>query len=225
MRGIIYDKYHKFLDIFLKADIHFLNKYIGNKLYDKNFFIDSNKLKVSSAQKLAKIINENFIFHSVFDIGCGIGLYLNEFFKLNKEVLGCDFSLDGIGMSPKEFTIFYADITKPIILNRKYDLVICFEVAEHINERYSAQLVSNCIKNGKIILFTAAVPGQGGVGHINEKPKLFWIKLFKKFNFEYNENLSRKVRTIMESDDIVQWLAKNFMCFQSRDSILHISNR
>lgn len=208
-----YDR-HKFIyDFLLKSNIPLVSRYMQRKLYDSDFFKDANERKISSASKVARIITENYSFVSLFDIGCGMGLYILELSKMGKEVLGCDASAEGIHLAPQEITVFYADVTKPIILNRKFDVVLCFEVAEHIEKKYSAQLVDNCAAYSDRVLFTAAPKGQGGVGHINEQPYEFWIDLFAARGFVFEDDLSQKIRQQMKKEDVVEWIANNFMSF------------
>ncbi|MCA9789386.1 MAG: hypothetical protein KC462_06410, partial [Cyanobacteria bacterium HKST-UBA05] len=64
--------------------------------------------------------------------------------------------------------------TKPIRFNQTFDLAMCVEIAEHIPNRCSRQLVKTLTKASDTVFFTAAPPGQGGVGHINEQPQAFW---------------------------------------------------
>jgi 2-polyprenyl-3-methyl-5-hydroxy-6-metoxy-1,4-benzoquinol methylase len=208
-----YDRFKFFYDCILKYNIPILNRYVHKKIYDSDFFDAANKAKLLSSNKVAKIIDMNFNFSSILDIGCGMGLYLYEFKKMGKDVLGCDSSECGIRMASQEITIFYADVTKPIILNRKFDLVLCFEVAEHIRKKFSRQLVKNCTHYANSVVFTAAPKGQGGVGHINEQSKNFWISLFMEHEFKYNKDLSRKVREQMRKENTVSWLSNNFMSF------------
>jgi len=192
-----------------------LTKFIRRKIYDDDFFKDANELKLLSARKVAEIINSYFEFNSVFDIGCGIGIYIKILNEMGKDVIGCDLSSFAQQYS-KDFTIFSADVTQPIYLKKKYDIVICFEVAEHIMTKYSRQLVINCTYNSDTVLFTAAPVGQGGVGHINEQPYNFWINLFEKMNFIYKGELSEKIRDQMKKENVVYWIANNFMCFSKK---------
>ena len=210
-----YEKKSKLYEFLLNMDIPFINKAVLNKIYDKDFFLEGEKLKKDSAAKVAEIINSKIAFHSVFDIGCGMGIYLEEFHLLGKEALGCDFSVDGLRISPKQFTVFQADATKPIALNRKFDLLICFEVAEHIQKKHSRQLVANCTSNSDTVLFTAAPVGQGGVGHINEQPYQFWIDLFREQGFTLDNELSQMMRAQMKNEDVVFWIANNLMLFKA----------
>lgn len=212
MRKYTYDRHKTFFDFCLGHNIPYLTRFIRRRIYDDDFFKDANELKLLSAGKVAKIINSNFVFNSVFDIGCGVGIYIKEFKKMGKDVIGCDSSSVAQQYS-KDFIIFSADVTQPIFLKKKYDIVICFEVAEHIMTQYSRQLVKNCTNNSDIVLFTAAPIGQGGVGHINEQPYDFWVDLFEEMNFKYNVELSEKIRDQMKKEDVVYWIANNFMCF------------
>ena len=213
MRRKIYNKFKPFFDYFLEGEIPIVSDYMRRKIYDKEFFEHANKLKMLSSKKVAKIINFYYEFQTAFDIGCGMGLYIHELKRLGKDVLGCDASKAAIRMGAKELTIFQTDVTKPIELDQRFDLVICFEVAEHINNRYSKQLVKNCTDFSDTVLFTAAPIGQGGVGHINEQPYEFWINLFEELHFKYKRDLSERIREEMQRENVVYWIANNFMSF------------
>jgi len=216
MKKVIYKKYRNWFDLVLKLNIPYFSSYIQNKIYDKSFFDDANELKKKSSKKVAEIIDSFFQFKSVLDIGCGCGIYIEEFKKLGKDVLGCDSSIDAIRIASKDFTLFYCDVSKPIYLNRKFDLVMCFEVAEHIRKKHSSQLVKSCTQYSDTVIFTAAPPGQGGIGHINEQPYDFWKHLFKKNQFQYNHEFSERVKTVMKKQNVVNWIANNFMVFRKK---------
>jgi len=213
-----YDRYGRLIDSIIRLELPVISNALVRRIYDRHFFDHANREKERSSRQVAEIIDHYFDFDSVLDIGCGMGLYLYELSRLNKEVYGCDSSLDGIAMASKEIFVFYADATKPLIVNRDFDLVICFEVAEHIQKRYSGQLVQNCVKYGKRVLFTAAPKGQGGVGHINEQPTAFWVDLFGGMHYSLEEERSNTVRDVMKRSGVVAWIANNFMSF-------HRSNR
>ena len=211
-----YDRHKYFYDFLLKWNIPFVTRYMWRKIYDSDFFNDANERKILSSQKVARIIASYYKFQNILDIGCGMGLYLRELNKMGKDVLGCDSSKAGIRMAAPEITVFYADVTKPLYVNRKFDTALCFEVAEHIKKKYSRQLVKNCTAYSDTVLFTAAPEGQGGVGHINEQPFEFWIHLFEEMGFAYDSDLSEKVKGHMKQEDVVEWIADNFMSFSKQ---------
>jgi len=213
MNRKLYNKLKPLLDYLLKRDTSIAHNLIRNKIYDRAFFENANEVKTSSARKVAEIIFSYYNFQTVFDIGCGMGLYISELKKLGKDVLGCDASKAAIQIKPKEIPIFLTDVTKPIFLDQRFDLVMCFEVAEHIKNVYSRQLVKNCTGFSDTVLFTAATVGQGGVGHINEQPREFWCDLFRECNFQYDMELSENIKKEMRESDVVSWIANNFMSF------------
>jgi cyclopropane fatty-acyl-phospholipid synthase-like methyltransferase len=124
---------------------------------------------------------------SVIDFGCGIGSYLESAFNAGvKKIQGFDIGGDyAKKYTPKEIQPFiqYEDCTIEMILKDKFDCVISFETAEHIEPNGSEQFVKNicnAVSDNGLILFTAAPIGQEGCGHINCQPKEYWIDLFLK---------------------------------------------
>ena len=217
MKKSDYAQRKRFIDFGLKLGLPGLSRWFRHRVYDAEFFTEGNTIKVQSAQKVAEILCEYLDFQTVFDIGCGMGLYLAELNKLGKTCAGCDGSSDGVRMASEDLLVFMADATKPIQVNRKNDIVICFEVAEHIAKRHSRQLVRNCTSNGRRVVFTAAPPGQVGVGHINTQPYEFWIHLFTEQGFQCDENLSKRIRERMASQGVVSWIANNLLVFTGPD--------
>jgi len=211
MKRETYEKHNKIIDALLRLDIHFINSIIMDGIYDDYFYEQHMDTKTRSAVSIANVIVDTINPCSVFDIGCGNGIFISELNKRGIDVLGCDSSKAAIRTSCKNVTIFAADVTNPIMLNRKYDLVMCVEVAEHIHKKYSDQLIANCINNGERILFTSAPPGQGGIGHINEQPYEFWITKFNKFGFVHDEKMTLCLKEKMRSKKVIWWITENIM--------------
>ncbi len=63
------------------------------------------------------------------------------------------------------------------------DLVTCIEVGEHLSPSRAGTLCKDLTSFGAPILFSAAVPGQGGHGHQNEQYMSYWAELF--YNLGY----------------------------------------
>src|SRR5262249_14104781 len=76
--------------------------------------------------------------------------------------------------------IVVADISKPLDCERRFDLAICLEVAEHLPSDCAADLVTNLCNAADVVLFSAATPGQGGTRHINEQRPSYWSHLFSR---------------------------------------------
>jgi hypothetical protein len=70
------------------------------------------------------------------------------------------------------------DLRYPLDLNHGFDLVWCFEVAEHIHPKFVETFVDNLTRHSKLVAMSAAPPGQGGEGHFNEQPQSYWEQKF-----------------------------------------------
>lgn len=152
--------------------------------------------------------------NSVLDIGCGFGHWL-KVFKNNgtPEVLGVDgeyvlqehrlkFLEDGEFMS--------YDLTKELDLKRKFDLVLSLEVAEHIPEKSADIFVKTLVNHGDLVVFSAAIPFQGGQNHINEKPLSYWVSKFKAYGYYFYDPFRQK---IWDEKELFFWYKQNMVLF------------
>lgn len=118
---------------------------------------------------------------SVVDFGCGLGAYLKTFKNLGVDI-ACgvegqdmsDFMADGIDFVRH-------DLSEPLDLGKRYDVVQCTEVIEHLHERGASVLMDTICRHAeKAVLFSAAKPGQPGIGHVNCRPLAHWLAEFAK---------------------------------------------
>lgn len=161
---------------------------------------------------------------SVVDIGCGIGTFLHVFEKegvprilgvdgpwVNKELLQKYIKLDQF----KE-----ANLEEALDLGDKFDLAISLEVAEHLSKASAETMVKNLTSAADVIVFSAAIPLQGGQNHINEQWLSYWSKLFEKYNYESHDIL----RPIFwENDSIFSWYKQNMVIFASKSKQLKLN--
>lgn len=119
---------------------------------------------------------------SVVDIGCGRGAWLSAFRRCGVyDVVGLDGDyVDRDGLAIPSDCFQAADLSQPIRLGRSFDLAVCLEVAEHLPASASANLVGALTTAAPVVLFSAAIPGQGGVGHVNEQWPDYWRSLFEQ---------------------------------------------
>jgi SAM-dependent methyltransferase len=121
----------------------------------------------------------------VVDVGCGTGSWLKVAKQLGaKEILG----IDGIHVEKSMLCInedefLQHDLTLPLPAGTKYDLAICLEVAEHLPEVAADNIITILCAHSDIVLFAAALPGQGGQFHINEQWPAYWQEKFKRNGF------------------------------------------
>jgi hypothetical protein len=122
---------------------------------------------------------------SLLDVGCGTGTWLRAASQLGvSEIYGVDGII--VGDSYRHVTkdvICQHDLSVPFNLNRRFDLVLCLEVAEHIPQSSSQVLVSSLATHSDTILFSAACPGQHGQHHINCQWPAYWQEHFNRHGF------------------------------------------
>lgn len=188
-------------------------------IYNNDFFdnqVQTDILKDTPKIFVDYIINK-FKPDSVVDFGCGTGIYLKEFENRSIEVFGIDGSpaaLNNFRLDKSKISI--QDITKKIILNRKYSCAICIEVAEHIPKKMSATLVNNLASSSDLVILSAAPKGQGGIGHINEQKKEFWIELFNLEKFDFDLESTEDFKNYLNDRKAIFWLTNNILVFKKR---------
>jgi len=151
-------------------------------IYTSRFFDNLGVSSDGSASLIAPWLIDMFKPISVIDVGCGTGHWLNSFLVHGvKNITGIDGSyvpLDQLQISEAHFIAH--DLSERIEIHQEFDLAICLEVAEHLPIGRSETLVRDLCALSPIVVFSAAVPMQGGTGHINEQWPEFWADLFKK---------------------------------------------
>lgn len=144
----------------------------------------------------------------IIDVGCGPGIYVKALIDAGHEVVGVD--VDRANPYVK-MDIFSDEFLKYV----NFDLCMCIEVAEHLPEDRAEDLVKRLIHTSNTILFSAAVPGQGGYGHINCQPKEYWIDKFNRNNYVLDVEATEKFISFMRNGYHMGWLVNNAMIFKS----------
>lgn len=131
---------------------------------------------------------------SVLEIGSAGGWFTKKFMDYGFDIFGVEGSQCGYDSCLKkgipESQILKHDIRNPLKLNKKYDIVCCTEVAEHIEIPFSGTLIKTLVDNSDMVWFSSVPPGLLGLphptyDHCNEQPDKFWINLFDFFNYGY----------------------------------------
>lgn len=189
---------------------------VNTNIYDERFFANTIKFESESARAVADILIKQFKPNSVIDIGCGVGIYLKEFASRNVEILGYDGAPAAIKQSLAGGKIKLHDLCQPLKLEKKFDLCLCIEVAEHLPEKCADTLIKTLVNLSDVIIFTAAAPGQGprSMGHINEQEHMYWIDKFKDSDFDHYKELSNDLSKKMIEKKVVWWITKNLMIFK-----------
>lgn len=182
-------------------------------MYNREFHKSIENDEYPQAVRLSEYIT-TFINPGCFlDFGCSTGLYLKEVKNRlpNIPSVGFEFSQEAVdaALCPN---IYKTDLTENVVIQRVPNtLGLCLEVLEHIEDKYWKQVLLNMTRSCDKIIFSAAVPGQGGVGHINCRPKIDWIKRFHELGWVVDLDASRHLIGHMQKGYHMGWFANNAM--------------
>lgn len=188
--------------------------------YNKDFFTSAQVDAESSAKEIIPILDRLFSPKSVIDIGCGTGSWL----KVWKAITGAH---DILGVEgpyiPKEVIeipvdkVILQDLKLPLNIDRKYDLAMSLEVAEHLPEDEADNFVEKLTSLSDIIFFSAAIIGQEGTYHINEQMPDYWALKFEKKGYVAVDYLRPLV---WGKDNKVQWwYQQNILLYIKKETL------
>lgn len=163
--------------------------------YKKSFFKGRHKLKWR-AQIVCGAIIKILEPDRLIDVGCATGDLVAEFLAMGIDAYGIEGSNNCREyLECPEERIFHLDLRVPIVeISDRYDLAICFEVAEHIEPDYADIFVDNLALLSNRILISAAPPGQGGRCHWNCQPVEYWNEKFMDRGYYFRSGVVKEFR-------------------------------
>jgi SAM-dependent methyltransferase len=180
------------------------------KYYNPKFYRELAAAQ-ESAREILPIVLDVIKPASVIDIGCGTGNWLTIAHELGvHEILGVDGSwVKGqLAISPENF--IEHDLSTPLKLDRRFDLALSLEVAEHLPSSAARVFVQSLCAAADVVLFSAAIPGQGGRRHVNEQWPAYWAELFAALRYECYDFLRPR---IWNNPRVTWHYAQNSMIF------------
>ena len=191
---------------------------MSGESYTKGFFADIRAGTVRSAEEIVPVILELVPAHSVVDLGCGEGAWLAVFMKNGVlDVLGVDgdyVDRDTLQIPRERFQT--ADLSKPLEIGRTFDLAVSMEVAEHLPPECAASFVESLTQLAPVVLFSAAIPFQGGNHHVNEQWPDKWAELFQKHGYLMVDCIRK---CVWQNDAVEWWYAQNALLYVRNDSL------
>jgi SAM-dependent methyltransferase len=184
--------------------------------YSSDFYSGQRKGSRSSAEQIVPLVLNLIPVTSVVDVGCGLGTWLATFAANGVQTVrgidGDHVDRSQLQIGPDRFVPH--DLAKPIILDERFDLVLCLEVAEHLDPADARILINSLVQLGPRVLFSAAIPHQGGAHHVNEQWPDYWTRLFAGHRYQPIDCLRAR---IWENDKVDWWYAQNLLLFVDRE--------
>ena len=158
----------------------------SDQIYNAEFFERLEQPAARSARIMVPMLLDLVGPRSVVDVGCGTGAWLSVFREKGiRDVLGIDGDyVDRDRLLIPRDSFLAADLIQPLRLDRRFDLVLSLEVAEHLPDSAAVSFIKSLTRLAPVVLFAAAVPGQGGWNHLNEQWPEYWARLFDEFEFQ-----------------------------------------
>ena len=183
------------------------------------FMHDRITYNKNAAREVLPLVFNIRKINSVLDVGCGLGTWLAVSKDLGVEnIIGVDGEWVNRELLEikKEYYINH-DLNKPLQLDKKFDLVISLEVAEHIEAKCAEIFIESLVNHSDFILFSAAIKNQGGQNHINEQNPEYWSKKFNAFGFEFYDIL----RPLIWNNQLVEYWYRQNIFIVARKGLLN----
>ena len=186
--------------------------------YDSSFYEFTADAARESAKEIVPVLLAMSGVRSVVDVGCGIGTWLAVFVSHQVEdVLGFDGPhLDGTTLEIPSDRFRAWDLEERLPIDRTFDLACCLEVAEHLSEQRANTLVDDLARLAPIVLFSAAIPLQGGIGHVNEQWPTYWVEKFAHRGLVVIDAIRPE---IWDNDRVAMWYSQNCLLFATEDAL------
>lgn len=197
--------------------------------YNEQFYAslkDDECKAVSFANFYIPELMKLFQMHSVIDIGGGVGTFVKEAMQAGVEEGICVDLYEGESCLEIDKDYFLSfDLNqisqrKDELLEKlgyqKYDLAVCLEVAEHLEKGNAVDLIDLLTGCSDIILFSAAIPYQGGDGHVNEQWPEYWEDLFRQKDYKKVDWFRRK---FWDAYECIGYYRQNVLLYMKEDKI------
>lgn len=179
--------------------------------YDQRFFDRIREGIKRSAESLVPLLVSELSpaidVKSMLDVGAGEGHWMDEFYQWDFDPYGLE--QFGPGASPSGVPIHRHNLEEPFPeYFGLFGLVLCLEVAEHLTPERGPSFIADLCKLSDLIVFSAAIPGQRGVNHLNEQWPDYWVSLFRDNGFY----VSGAMRWMIWGDDEIEpWYRQNLL--------------
>ncbi len=184
-----------------------------HELYSPDFYALQQVGSRNSANVIVPLVIEIVQPRNVVDVGCGVGTWAAEFLAHSIDARGIDGEYvrqQDLQIPAEKFSAINLNDPPPAGEIGQFDLAVCLEVAEHLDATASQKLLDFLTDLAPSVLFSAAIPGQGGRNHVNERWQSHWIERFQNLGFACHDVIRSKV---WGNPNVRPWYAQNIFLF------------
>lgn len=181
--------------------------------YSEHFYVRQKTGSLPSAEAIVPhLLSITGPLKSVIDVGCGLGTWLSVFTQHGATtVCGVDSPYAKRTQSYIPDSAFVStDLEQPLPITDTFDLAVSLEVAEHLNPARAAQFVTTLTARAPLVLFSGAIPGQGGTHHVNEQWPDYWETLFAAHGYVALDCIRRP---FWNDTRVCYWYAQNAILY------------
>lgn len=186
--------------------------------YDATFFAHQRHGSRATAEVVLPWLLAWTGARTLVDVGCGAGTWVAVAHRLGIEAgIGIDgahvpVTVREVGRS----AFLVADLAAPLRLAASFDVALCLEVAEHLPPTRADGLVADLVALAPVVLFSAAAPGQGGIGHVHEAWPEAWARRFAAHRFRWFDPVRPR---LWARPDLPWWYAQNTLLYAHEEHV------
>jgi SAM-dependent methyltransferase len=186
--------------------------------YGDDFYRLLDATAEASARRVLPLLFKFVRPRSIVDVGCGDGGWLAVALACGiDDVLGVEGPwIEDARLKIPLDRVRRARLDEPIPIERRFDLALSLEVAEHLPPPRAPSLVEELTRFAPLVLFSAAIPGQGGVEHKNERWPLYWAGLFARHGYQAVDGLRFR---LWDDSEVAFWYKQNLLLFAAADAL------
>lgn len=181
--------------------------------YDQNWHVQHSASSTRAAKEILEIVLSLFDPKSYLELGAGFchwARYIQD--RGVSDILAVDgpwTDRSKIAIAADQFMV--ANFEAPFTLDRRFDLALSVEVAEHVMPEWATSFVDNLTNHADLILFGAAIPLQGGYRHVNERWPSYWTDLFAARGYAVYDLIRPRV-----------WTDRSIPYFYRQNTLLYV---
>jgi hypothetical protein len=190
----------------------------ASSFYGKTFFEELPENSLSAAEVVIPLLTALVNVQSAVDVGCGVGSWLRVLQAHGvSDVTGIDGDyVDRQALQIPSDRFLPLDVQRPFNLDRRFDVALSLEVAEHLPAECAEGFINSLVRLAPVILFSAAIPFQRGICHVNEQWPEYWASIFKCHGYDPLDCMRPR---LWNDPRVAWWYAQNILVYASEEGL------